>query len=173
MKISRKYLRIILPFFIIISIATVAAMYNPPNFSHAIGIAKVSGGEAKHPVMFGLEEDKYTILVTGTVFAPFKGDMKIELKGRPEMDYEIYSYFPPKFQFGIHDWYGFENNTLTDISAWDGFMIIVTLKPKEKILNGQVYYLKFYDAKSNQKLLIIPIEFTNSTSEAEDLSSCC
>lgn len=155
-----KYIFIIIITIIItFTVCTIAAMYTPPNFGHSVTIITKDGGISRHPVLLGLNEDKYVVLVTGTVRSPYKGNVKIVLEGEPEIYYEIYSRYPPELKLGIHKFHDFEDNTIKNISAWDKFMLAVCIKPLNKIDKETKYNLRFYDLDSNKVVLSIPIIF--------------
>ena len=156
----KKHLFIIgITIIITFTVCTIAAMYTTPNFGHSVTIITKDGGISRHPVLLGLNEDKYVILVTGTVKSPYKGNVKIVLEGEPEIDYKIYSRYPPELKLGIHKFHDFEDNTIKNISAWDKFMLAVCIKPINKINKESKYNLRFYDVVSNNAVLSIPIIF--------------
>jgi len=134
-------------------------MYSTPDFGHAVTMITKDGGISRHPVLLGLNKDKYVVLVTGTVKSPYKGNVKIVLEGKPAMDYKIYSRYPPEINLGIHKFHDFEDNTIKNISAWDKYTLAVCLQPKNKISKESKYNLRFYDLDSNNTVLSIPIIF--------------
>ena len=134
-------------------------MYTPPTFGHSVTMITKDGGISRHPVLLGLNEDKYVVLVTGTVKSPYKGNVKIVLEGEPKINYIIYSQYPPEIKIGIHKFYDFEDNTIKNISAWEKFMLALIIKPENKIDKETKYDLKFYDLDSNKIVLSIPIIF--------------
>ncbi|MEI6677650.1 MAG: hypothetical protein WCL21_03520 [Mariniphaga sp.] len=142
------------------AVCTIAAMYTPPNFGHSVTMITNKGGISKHPVLLGLNEDKYVIFASGTVKAPFKGSVKVVLEGEPKIEYEIFSRYPPELNLGIHKFHEFENNTIKNIYPWEKYALIVYVKPKNKIYETASYNLRFYDLKSNNIVLSIPIIFT-------------
>jgi len=157
---KKKHLLIIgLTIIITLSVCTIAAMYTSPNFGHSVTMITKNGGISRHPVLLGLNKDKYIVLVTGTVKSPYKGNVKVVLEGNPIIDYKIYSQYPPNLKLGIHKFHDFEDNTIKNISSWEKFMLTVFIKPKNKIDKESNYNLKFYDLNSTNIVLSIPIIF--------------
>lgn len=155
----KKLVMIVTIVIITFTIFTIAAMYTPPNFSHSVNMLTKDGGICRHPVLLGFNEDKYVVFVTGTVKAPYKGSAKVVLEGLPRIEYKIYSQYPPDIKLGIHKFHGFKNNTIEDLTPWEKFALIVVVKPQVKIDKTSNYKLRFYDVKSNNVVLSIPITF--------------
>lgn len=158
MKI-KKLVMIVATVIITFTICAIAAMYTPPNFGHSVNMLTKNGGICKHPVLLGFNEDKYVVFVTGTVKAPYKGSAKVVLEGDPKIEYKIYSQYPPDIKLGIHKFHGFKNNTIEDLTPWEKFALAVVVKPQVKIDKTSNYKLRFYDVKSNNVVLSIPITF--------------
>jgi hypothetical protein len=159
MKKRNSVIKIILTIIITLTVCTIAAMYTPPKFGHSVTMITKDGGISRHPVLLGLNENKYVVLVTGTVKSPYRGNVRIVLEGEPKINYEIYSQYPPELNLGIHKFHDFENNTIRNISAWEKFMLTLSLKPLTKIDKESKYILRFYDLDSNFTVLSIPIIF--------------
>jgi hypothetical protein len=160
-KMSKNNSVIKISFTILITllVCTIAAMYSKPNSGHAVTTISKTGGVSRHSVLLGLNENKYVLLVTGTVKSIYSGNVKIILEGEPKIDYQIYSRYPPELKLGIHKFYDFENNTIKNITAGDKFILTVCIKPINKIVKESKYNLKFYDLDSNKTVLSIPIIF--------------
>ena len=112
---KKKSVIIIITVVATIAICTVAAMYTPPGFGHSVTMVTRDGGISRHPVLLGLNMDKYVILVTGTVIPPYRGGFRIVLEGDPEIEHKIYSSYPPSFYLGMNHFHDFGNNTVTNI----------------------------------------------------------
>jgi hypothetical protein len=160
MNKKRKYYIIFTASILTVSLCTIAAMFTPPTSSHAVTTISKDGGISRHPVLLGLNKNKYTVLVTGTVKPPYKGNVKIVLEGKPEIPYKIYSRYPPELNIGIHKFHGFDDDVLTNIKSPEKFIVTVFIKPVIKIDKESKYYLKFYDLDSNNVVLTVPVIFT-------------
>ena len=156
---KKKPITIIITVLATIAICTVAAMYTPPGFGHSVTMITRTGGVSRHPVLLGLNMEKYIVLVTGTVIPPFRGGFRIALEGDPKIEHRIYSSYPPSLYLGINHFYECRHNTVTNISPLDKFTFAVCIKPKHRIEKESNYELRFYDLKSDNSVLTIPISF--------------
>jgi len=142
-----------------IAICTIAAMYTPPGFGHSVTMVTRDGGISRHPVLLGLNMEKYVILVTGTVIPPYRGGFRIVLEGDPKIEHKIYSSYPPKLHLGMNHFHDFGNDTITNISPLDKFTLAVSIEPRQRIKKESNYELKFYDLKSDNLVLSVPVSF--------------
>lgn len=156
---KKKTIIIIITIVATISICTVAAMYTPPEFGHSVTMVTKDGGISRHPVLLGLNNKSYVILVTGTVIPPYRGGFRIVLEGEPKIEHQIYSSYPPSFYLGINHFHDFVNDTITNILPRDKFTLAVCIDPVQKIESESSYELKFYDLKSDKQVLSVPITF--------------
>jgi len=157
---KRKLLTIIITVAVTLAICTVAAMYTPPGFGHSVSMLSNEGGMATHPVLLGLNQDNYVILVTGTVIPPYRGGFRIVLEGENKIDYKILSRYPPEPDMGYHHFHQFTNDTVRDILPLEKFALIVSIRPKERISQSSHHKLNFYDLESGKPVLSIPVSFT-------------
>ncbi|MFZ0280807.1 MAG: hypothetical protein WAL29_04110 [Bacteroidales bacterium] len=156
---KRKSVIIIITVVATISICTVAAMYTPPGFGHSVTMVTRDGGISRHPVLLGLNMDRYVILVTGTVIPPYRGGFRIVLEGDPDIEHKIYSSYPPSLYLGMNHFHDFGTDTITNIFPRDKFTLAVFIKPEQKIRDESHYTLRFYDLKSNNPVLSVPVSF--------------
>ncbi len=156
---EKKSVIIIITIVATIAICTAAAMYTPPGFGHSVTMVTKDGGISRHPVLLGLNNERYVILVTGTVIPPYRGGFRIVLEGEPKISHKIYSGFPPPFYLGMNHFHGFRNDTVTNIFPRDKFTLAVYIEPEPRIEKESNYLLKFYDLKSDKQVLSVPITF--------------
>jgi YHS domain-containing protein len=113
---------------IAVSISLPAAVFRWDDSAHSIGLIKASGGEARHPVFLGGEWDRCNLISTATVIPPYRGDAKVVLEGKPELDYEIFS-SGPVVDLGIRRLPKFRDNTLYGLEPMDRIALWVLMHP--------------------------------------------
>ena len=156
---KKRLLIIITTIAVTITICTVAAMYTPPGFGHSVTLVTKDGGVSRHPVLLGLNKKKYVVLVTGTVIPPYRGGFRIELAGEPKIQHRIYSSYPPLISLGINHFHDFSDNKITNIFPGDKFTLAVYIRPEQLINDVSSYELKFYDLKTDNQVLSVPVTF--------------
>ena len=156
---KKKSVIIIITVVATVSICTLAAMYTPPGFGHSVTMVSGDGGISRHPVLLGLNMERYVILVTGTVIPPYRGGFRIVLEGDPKIEHKIYSSYPPSLYLGMNHFHEFGNDTITNIFPRDKFTLAVCIKPEQRIREESDYMLRFYDLKSNNPVLSVPVSF--------------
>lgn len=51
-------------------------------------------GRARHPVHLPGGRDRYTLVVTGTILPPYRGDARVVVEGNPALSYDAYGSDP-------------------------------------------------------------------------------
>ncbi len=111
-------------------LSVAAAWYRPGDSAHAMGLVSVKGGQARHSVHLPDGKDRYTLVVTGTVLPPYRGDARVVVAGEPEMSYDVYG-SDPVLDLGLRRRPGFDDQTLTDLRPKDRFTLWVVMRPSE------------------------------------------
>jgi YHS domain-containing protein len=115
-------------FTIAVCISLLAATYRWTDSAHSIGLIRASGGEARHPSTLESGKDSYALIATATIMPPYRGDARVVLEGKPEMDYKIYS-SDPVINLGIRRQPVLKNNVLYDLQPKDRIALWVIIKP--------------------------------------------
>jgi YHS domain-containing protein len=118
----------ILFFLIAVCISLLGATYRWTDSAHSIGLIKAKGGEARHPSTLESGKDTYTLISTATVIPPYRGDARVVLEGKPELDYKIYS-SGPVIDLKIRRQPVFRDNVLYDLQPKDRIALWVVIKP--------------------------------------------
>jgi len=182
-------LKTVLIFLAAAGLSLLAAHHRFLDAAHSIGLIKAGGGKARHPVVFEPGYDRYTLITTAAVIPPYRGDARVVLEGLPGMDYALFSSGPaldlspyrhPEFR---HDtFYGLQPRDR--IALW----VVMRPRPGWEAPEGgrpdaapagsdccavggehahgeapatseSAPALAFYDLKSGQRLLDVPIHF--------------
>jgi len=117
-------------FMLAVCISLAAAAYRWSDSAHAIGVIKVGGGEARHPVMLESGRRGYILIATTTVIPPYRGDVNVVLEGEPKIAYQIHA-SGPVVDLGLHRWPQFKDNTLTGLRPKDRTALWVEMKLPE------------------------------------------
>ena len=115
-------------FFVAFGISLLGAIYRWGDSAHSIGLIKADGGGARHPSFLESGKDSYTLIATATVIPPYRGDARVVLEGKPEMDYRIYA-SGPVVDLALHRRPGFRDNVLYDLRPRDRIALWVVMKP--------------------------------------------
>lgn len=164
--------RSLIIFILSASLALTAAGFRFYDSSHAMGMLSLKGGKARHPFHLDPGKSLYTLIATGVVLPPYKGDARVVLEGAPAMSYTIYD-SAPIVELGLHRRPRFENGTLFDLQPKDRLALWVVMKPgsdnelpansgkAEEQTNAASppLTLAFYDTRTNRPLLKIPVAF--------------
>jgi hypothetical protein len=134
-----------------------AAIYRHGDSAHAMGMISLDGGRAHHPVHLPSGEDRYTLVVTGTVLPPFSGDARVIMEGKTSLPHDVYG-SDPIIDLGLRRRPYFSNRTLTGLQPRDRFTIWVVLRPPEAQPAG-AFNLSFYDTATDHRVLQIPVIF--------------
>lgn len=177
----------ILIFITAVGISCFAAAYRFGDSAHAIGMLSSDGGKARHPFVLKSGKDGYTLIMTGVVLPPYRGDVRIALEGTPAMDYSIYD-SEPVINLGIHRRPELDGHILHGVKSGDRLALWVVMKPKPTVnleapageatdaiqssmeaarpgnagtSGQQPLKLNFYAVNTEQKLLQIPVVFAD------------
>jgi YHS domain-containing protein len=120
--------RKIIFFTIAVCISLLGATYRWTDSAHSIGLIKAEGGGARHPSTLESGNSRYTLIATATVIPPYRGDARVVLEGKPEMDYQIYS-SDPVIDLGIRRQPRLKENILYDLRSKDRVALWVVMKP--------------------------------------------
>lgn len=100
--------------------------------AHSIGTLSLNGGKVNHPALLDSGKSRYTIIATGTVLPPYRGDVRVALEGQPSLDYRIYN-SRPVIDLGLFRHPKFSNYILHDLRPKDKIALWVVMTPKQKI----------------------------------------
>jgi YHS domain-containing protein len=95
-----------------------------------MGLVSIKGGRAHHPVHLPSGRDRYTLVVTGTVIPPFRGDTRVAVEGGHGLSYDVYG-SDPVIDLGLRRRPRFENETLKGLQPKDRFTLWVVMRPSE------------------------------------------
>lgn len=149
-----------------VAVCGVAATHKFYDSAHAMGMLGKNGGTVRHPVLLEGGRDSYTIVASAGVLPPYRGDVRVVLEGEPRPDYVISS-ARPAVRLGLHRAPEFHDNVLHDVRPKDKVALWVALKPqgcREEKSGGELA-LAFYDTRSNDRLLRMPIRFIGKGGE--------
>ena len=138
-------------------LSTFAAWYRPGDSAHAMGMVSVKGGRALHPVHLPVGKDRYTLVVTGTILPPFRGDARITVEGERPLPYSVYG-SDPIIDLGLRRRPYFDEQTLTGLQPRDRFTVWVVMRPEEAQTAGK-YNVRFVDPTTEESVLEIPVFF--------------
>ena len=106
-----------------------AASYRFGDSAHAIGMLSTTGGNARHPFHLKPGKDHYTLIMTGRVLPPFKGDIDVVLEGIPTMNYRIHR-SEPVIDLGVHRRPVFDGSVLRRVRPGDKLALWVDMSPQ-------------------------------------------
>lgn len=152
----------LLVFLLAVVISAVAAGFRWGDSGHAIGLIKRKGGEARHPIVVAGGKGLYSLIVTATVIPPYSGDARLVLEGEPEFDYEIF-FNEPVIDLGLRRRPEFREPVLQGLKPRDRVAIWVVIRPAAPA-KGK-YRLAFYDTRSGNAVLSVPIIFEEEGGE--------
>ena len=147
----------LLVFLFAATLSVAAAWYRHGDSAHAMGMISVKGGRAHHPVHLPAGKERYTLVVTGTVIPPYRGDVRISVEGDPEIPYAVHG-SNPIIDLKMRRRPSFEDRTLTGLEPRDRFTIWVVMTPGEPMPPG-AREVRFVDSATGQKVLGIPVIF--------------
>jgi hypothetical protein len=147
-----------------------------PNLNdsgHAIGMLSASGGSARHPVEYDLNEailGRFTLMLTAKVLPPVSGDLAVHLIGPEKLDYVVSTRYPPGVPlFNRRDgWYTFEDSTFKGVTPGSDLVIVLRIKPPKDI--GR-YTLVISDDLTGKLYFTMPVIFSKDgvlPAEGED-----
>ncbi len=118
-------------FFVLAALISLsAAVFRWDDSAHSIGLIKASGGEARHPAFLGSGRGRWILIATATVIPPYRGNTKVVLEGKPEINYQIFS-SGPFVDLGIRRLPEFKNNTLYGLQPKDRVALWVVMHPPQ------------------------------------------
>jgi len=147
----------LLVFILAAALSVAAAWYRHGDSAHAMGMVSVKGGRALHPVHLPCGKDRYTLVVTGTILPPYRGDARVVVEGEPTLHYSVYG-SDPIVDLGLRRRPTFNEQTLTDLRPGDRFTVWVVLQPPGS-MTARTYSLTFYDTVTDTSVLQIPVFF--------------
>ena len=153
----------LLVFLFAASLSVAAAWYRHGDSAHAMGMVSIKGGRAHHPVHLPAGRDRYTLVVTGTVIPPYRGDARVTVEGGPPID-TIIRGSDPIIDLALRHRPYFEDQTLTGLQPRDRFTIWVVFDPDEPMPAGK-REVTFSDTTTNQPVLKIPVFFGETGGE--------
>ncbi|MHB8772581.1 MAG: hypothetical protein ACYC7J_16430 [Syntrophales bacterium] len=103
------------------------ATYRFHDSAHAIGRLSLQGGEVNHPVLLHEGKPLYTIIVTGRVAAPYRGDARVTIEGDLPMNYRTHT-SEPVIDLGFFRRPQFRGNTLYDLREKDKVALWVVMR---------------------------------------------
>ncbi len=140
-----------------------AAWYRHGDSAHAMGMVSMKGGRALHPVHFPIGKDRYTLVITGTIIPPYRGDMRVTVDGGGPMP-TIIRGSDPIIDLALRHRPYFEDGTLTGLQPRDRFTIWVVMDPDEPMLAGK-RDITFTDTATEKPVLTIPVIFGGGEGE--------
>ena len=147
----------LLVFIFAAALSVAAAMYRHGDSAHAMGMVSIDGGRAHHPVSLPGGKDRYTLVVTGTILPPYRGDARVVVEGDPAPAYSVYG-SDPIIDLKLRHRPYFEDQTLTGLRPKDRFTVWVVIRPPEDMTGGK-YDVTFYDTATDRSVLKIPVLF--------------
>ena len=118
----------ILVFLAAVSFFTAAAGYRHGDSAHAMGMVSADGGRARHPVHLPPGGQRYTLVVTGTVLPPYRGDARVVVEGEAPLSWEVHG-SDPIVDLGLRHRPYFREQTLTGLQPRDRFTLWVVMRP--------------------------------------------
>jgi len=146
-----------LVFILAAALSVAAAWYRHGDSAHAMGVLSIKGGRALHPVHLPAGNDRYTLVVTGSVIPPYQGDARVTVDGGAPVP-SIVRGSDPIIDLGLRRRPRFENGTLTGLQSGDRFTIWVVIDPDEPMPAGK-RDVTFTDTATNKPVLTIPVIF--------------
>ncbi len=145
-----------------------AAWFRPGDSGHAMGVVSVEGGKARHPVHLPGGRDRYTLVVTGTILPPYRGDARVVVEGEPALRYDVYG-SDPIVDLGLRRRPYFHERTLTGLRPRDRFTVWVVMRPgvPDGLAPTGRYHVALYDVATDRPVLRIPVVFSGKESGKE------
>lgn len=121
-------LKHIIFFVLAVGISLLGATYRWGDSGHSIGLIESSGGKVRHPTFLKSGKNRYVLISTATVIPPYRGDARLVVEGKPEMDREIYV-SAPVVDLGLRRLPKFRDNVLYGLEPRDRLAVWVVMKP--------------------------------------------
>lgn len=171
-----------------VAVCTLAATHRFIDSAHALGVLKRGGSTTRHPAKLDGREETTTLIVTARVIPPLWGDARVVLEGAPDRSCSLHNAEPALRLPFLHR-PTFRDQTYFDLRPNDRIALWVVLKkrdgsapqpsvtaapaatvtsccpqtaaggaaPASRESRGP--QLAFYDTRSNERLLTVPISF--------------
>ena len=139
----------------ILSVA--AAWYRHGDSAHAMGMVSIKGGRALHPVHLPSGRERYTLVVTGTILPPYRGDARVTVDDGQPIPFIVRG-SDPIIDLALRHRPHFEDQTLTGLQPRDRFTIWVVMQPTEPMDPGK-RDVTFIDTATGNPVLKIPVIF--------------
>jgi hypothetical protein len=108
-----------------VAVCTVAAAWRWPDSAHAMGVIRSADAAGRprgrgpgHPVALPAGPERYQLVVTAPVLAPWRGDARIALEGEPAVDWSV-ELTHPIVDLGLRRWPRLEGKVLRDLAPGD------------------------------------------------------
>jgi len=147
----------LLVFIFAATLSVTAAWYRHGDSAHAMGLVSIKGGRAHHPVHLPSGKERYTLVVTGTILPPYRGDARVTVDGGPPIPFVVRG-SDPIINLGLRHRPYFEDQTLTGLQPRDRFTIWVVMQPPGPMPAGK-RNITFSDTATNDPVLKIPVIF--------------
>ncbi len=147
----------LLVFILAATLSVAAAWYRHGDSAHAMGMISVKGGRALHPVLLPSGRERYTLVVTGTILPPYRGDARITVDGGPPIPVIVRG-SDPIIDLGLRRRPHFKDRTLTGLKPNDRFTVWVVMQPTEPMPAGK-RDITFVDTATGSPVLTIPVLF--------------
>ena len=121
------------------------------------GWSPSKGGRALHPVHLPTGKERYTLVVTGTVIPPYRGDARVTVDGGEPVPFIVRG-SDPIIDLALRRRPTFEDGTLTGLQPRDRFTVWVVIDPDEPMPTGKLD-VTFTDTATNTPVLKIPVIF--------------
>jgi len=139
---------------------------------HALALITVKGGKCRHPVYLSNTHGLYSVIITARVLSHYQGNVKIILERASDISHNIY-FSEPVIDLGFKKLPEFKNNTLYGLKAGHKIALWLVMRPKNDICKQSVYpkgkyTLAFYDTKTNNSVLKVPIFLRSKIEEKNE-----
>lgn len=145
--------------------------YRFGDSGHAIGMISRDGGTVRHPVHIQNKFTGCTVIVTARVIPPYHGDARVVLEGAENISYNIYL-SEPVINIGINDRPRFDNNILYGLKPGVSIAMWVVMEDIDNRKNNR-FNLAFYDTKTKQSVLEVPVLFEQKEAERNGSAEEC
>lgn len=152
-----------LVFILAATISVAAAWYRHGDSAHAMGMVSIKGGRALHPVHLPSGKERYTLVITGTILPPYRGDARVTVEGGPPIP-TIVRGSDPVIDLALRHRPYFDDGTLTGLQPRDRFTIWVVMDPDQPMPAGK-RDVTFTDTATGDPVLKIPVIFGGTGGE--------
>jgi len=121
-------LKYIIFFILAVGISLLGATHRWGDSAHSIGLINAGGGKIRHPSFLKSGRNRYVLISTATVIPPYRGDARVVLEGRSEIDHEIYVSCPV-VDLGLRRLPEFRDKVLYGLQPRDRLAVWVVMKP--------------------------------------------